>query len=220
MREDALTLLRSEFRLWDVKFQANTLNSGHIEVVWQATPDKETRRYIIPKTPGDWRGPLNARSKIRQMFKQDGLSLKEQCTKPKPALLKALAMPEPVEKDADQIKMLRAEVADLSELVMELAGVITALRDHVTPVPPPVVLPEPVKPPEIVKPKVRSSIKAIDFLSEIAWNTTDAIARDMGLSKEIAYRKLYYLTKSDQVELCGGSWRKKPEKHLRLVAAE
>lgn len=217
MREDALTILRSEFKLWGVKFQSRELNSGHIEVVWQATPDKEIRRYILAKTPGDWRGALNARAKIRQMFKQDGLSLKEQCAKPKPVLHKALAMPEPVEKDADQIKMLRAEVADLTEMVMELTGIITALRDHVTPAPAPIPEPEPpVKPPEIVKPSVRS-IKTIEFVSE-GWNTTDAIARDMGLPKEVAYRKLYYLTKTNEVELCGGSWRKKPP--LRLVAAE
>lgn len=217
MREDALSFLKSEFRLWGVKFTANTLNSGHIELVWRATPDKETRRYIIPKTPGDHRGPLNARAKIRAMFKQDGLSLKDQITKPKPVLQQALAIPEPVERDVDQLKLLRAEVADLTEMVFELAGVITSLRDHVTPAPPPaVVAPEPIVVPQMIKPKIRS-IKALDFLSE-AWNTTDALARDMGLSKEIAYRKLYYLMKNDQAELCGGSWRKKPT--LRLVAAE
>ena len=51
------------------------------------------------------------------------------------------------------------------------------------------------------------------------WNTTDALARDMGLSREVAYRKLYYLVTTGVAELCGGSWRKKPQQ-LRLIAAE
>lgn len=220
MREDALSQLSSEFKLWGVKFTSNVMNSGHIELVWRATPDKETRRYIIPKTSSDWRGPLNARSKIRQLFKADGLTLKQECAKPKPVLHKALEIPQHVEKDADQIRMLRAEVADLTDWVVDMAGIVSTLRDVLVAQRTPVVE-EPVQPqekppspiPESKKPSVRS-ITTIDFVSD-AWSSTAAIARDMGLPANIAYRKLYYLMRQDIIELSGGSWRKKPM--LQLV---
>lgn len=208
MNDEVLTNLKSEFKLWGVKPEVNYLNSGHIELTWHASPDKPSRRYIIPKTGSDWRGWLNARSKIRQLFKQDNLSLKQQCAKPKPVLAKALAIPEPIERDIDQIKMLRAEVGDLSELVL---GMMSMLKELIAVTPPPVQQPVPMQAAaEVVKkPSVRS-LKTIGYVSD-SWSSLDAIARDMGLNTTIAYRKLYYELRKGTVEASDGRWRKKPE---------
>jgi hypothetical protein len=204
-REDSLHLITSEFKVWGVKFSTRTLGSGHIELRWQASPDKEVRTHVIAKTGSDWRGWLNERAHIRRVFKADGLSLKEPERKEK-VLTKALALPEPVEKDADQIRMLRAEVSDLTEMLLEM-------RDMwMTQMAPPLV-------PESVHcepgPSVRS-IRALDHVTE-AWNSTETIAKAMGLPREIAYRKLYHLTRNGgPLELSDGRWRKKPQ-HLTVV---
>jgi hypothetical protein len=222
-REDALHVISSEFKLWGVKFQKRDLGSGHIELRWQVTPDKEVRRHVVPKTGSDHRGPLNSRAQVRRLFQQDGLVLKEILAQPrkKPALQRALEVPEPVETDADQVRLMRGEIADLTDAVFRLTRVVAQMKQIVMPTPvAPVVQESPpveVKPVEVKKPAPRR-IKAIEHLSE-SWNTTDALARSMGISKEFAYRKLYYLVKIDAAELCGGSWRKKPPS-LRLVAAE
>lgn len=233
MREDALSQISSEFKLWGVKFSTRDTNGGHIELRWQASPDKQVRSYVIAKTPSDWRGNLNNRAEIRRLFKADGLTLdRKPCAKVKPILAKALSLPEPVEKDADQIRMLRAEVSDLSELVLEMAGMISSLKDAVAaqaaPMPVqiaapvvevPTFLPPPAPPQQplplfqvlhpIQKKRSVRSIKTIDYVSD-AWSSTDAIARDMGLKNSIAYMKLYYLMRKDIIEMSDGRWRKKP----------
>jgi predicted transcriptional regulator len=229
MREDALSQIASEFKLWGVKFTSRDTNGNHVEVQWQATPDKEIRRYVIAKTSSDWRGPLNAISHIRRTFKADGLTLKKQeCAREKPMLAKALALPEPVEKDADQIRMLRAEVADLTELVLEMASEISVVRElvqiisvspAVVPAAPVVEMPQflppesappspPPPPAPAPKKKPTTRIKAIDFISE-AWSSTEALARDMGLHPRMAHRKLYYLMQCGRIEQAEGRWRKK-----------
>ena len=75
------------------------------------------------KSPSDARGWLNARGDIRRMFRADGLSLKE--TVKVPALRKALALPKPTDSLPDQVKLLQAEVADLTDVLLELAGTMT-----------------------------------------------------------------------------------------------
>jgi hypothetical protein len=62
-------------------------------------------------------------------------------------------------------------------------------------------------------------IRAIDFVGK-GWTSTDVIARDMKLPKDVADRKLYHLTKGNnpEVELSRGNWWLKPRG--RLVAAE
>lgn len=217
MRDTPLNMLTSEFRLWGVKFTSRTLSNCHVELRWQASPDKEFRTFVASSTPSDWRAHLNNRSAVRRIFRADGLSLKDQ-EKPKPILHKALELPSPVEKDSDQIRMLRAEIADLTELVLDLSGAVTVLRDHVVyqsiPTAP---LPAPAEIIPQKKPSVRS-IKTIDFVSE-GWNTTDALAKAMGVETTIAYRKLYYLMKQEKLELSGGRWRKKQKPNLKLVEA-
>jgi hypothetical protein len=207
-KDDALTLLKSEFKLWGVELQSQTRGNNHIELRWRVSPDKEARSYFIANTPSDHRGWLNARADIRGLFRADGLDLKKLAAKKPSALTKALSVPQPVEPVDDQIRMLRAEVGDLTEMILEL----TSRLDHVLAskiaAPPAVVaVPEP-------KASVRS-IKAITYVSD-NWNSTDAIARDMGLSPTIAYRKLYYLYQQEKIEMDGGRWRKKPG--LRVVA--
>lgn len=214
MQDSALNLLKREFALWGVKVRHHDLNSGHIKLEWQASPDKPGRYYIIPKTAGDHRSWLNARSKIRQYFKADGLVLKEEIAKPKPALLKALSTPEPVEKDSDQLKLLRAEVGELTEMIFELATVVSELRKSaedakVAAAPPPPAPPEPILIAAASEPEKK--LRGLDYLDYLSlnWNSTDVLARDMGLEPEIAYRRLYYLVQKGMAEHHQGLWRKK-----------
>lgn len=210
MKDDVLSHIKSEFALWGIKPRVEYTNGGHIELAWNATPDKPERRTFIPKTGSDWRGWLNQRAQVRRMLKQDGLVLKEEIRKPKPAaIVKALAVPEHVETDADQIKLLRAEVSDLSEMILMMNKTLRELIAVTPPTEVPEFIPPPPPPAPIRKPSVRS-IKAIDVVG-VNWSSTDALARDMGLDPVIAYRKLNYLMKKDLIELSGGRWRKKPE---------
>lgn len=209
MNEDVLKNLQSEFKLWGVKPRIEYLKSGHIALCWNATEDKPERRHVIPKTGSDWRGWMNARSEIRKLFKQDNLSIKEQVRKPKPVLQKALSVPEHVETDVDQIKLLRAEVSDLSEMILMMNKTLRELIAVTPPTDVPQFLPPPPPPAPILKPSVRS-IKAIDFVGT-AWNSTDALARDMGLPSKKVYMKLNYLMNQGLVERQNGRWRKKPE---------
>src|SRR4051812_21839703 len=119
MADDPVRMMQAEFDLWGVKFQHATRGSGHIELRWQVSPAKEVRTHIVAKTPSDHRWFMNERAAIRRMFRADGLVLKEQVAeRPKPPgkLEKALAAPVHVVTTDDQIRMMRAEIADLSEL--------------------------------------------------------------------------------------------------------
>jgi hypothetical protein len=203
-RTDALSLLRSEFILWHVNFCHEDTRSGHIKLRWQVAPEKPVRSYIIAKTGSDHREWLNARADIRRLFRADGLSLREVLKSKPGALRKALELPPRFETESDQLRMLRCEVAELTELVIELSNIIiddrsmthrwhhvfdTALSEQKTP-------------------SIRS-IKAIDFVSD-DWNSTEAIAHEMKLSVPVAYRKLFYLRQKGLVELARGRWRKRP----------
>jgi hypothetical protein len=205
-REDMMHSINSEFKLWGVKFNHRTLGSNHIELRWQVDPVKEVRTHVIASTASDWRAPLNERAAIRRLFKADGLSLKTP-EKKKPIIQKALELPTHVESDADQIRMMRSEIGDLTELVLEMAAYVSTINNQLVSMQARPMIEQ--KPPE-EKPSARS-IKTIDFVSD-SWSSTDALARDMGLSILIAKRKLCYLEKQDILESSGGRWRRKPKK--------
>lgn len=210
--DTVLKMMASEFKLWGVKVRTENTNGGHIRLIWQASPDKELRNLVIPKTGSDHRSWLNCRAQIRRMFAQDGLSL----TKPAgpkqtaPTLARALTIPQDVETDRDQFKAMRAEIADLTNMVLELAtevgNLCSAMKsqaaDDI-----PAFIPGPVMATP-KKPGLRA-IKAIDFVTP-NWNTTAALAVSMGVEPTIAYRKLYHLMKQEKVELSQGQWRRAP----------
>lgn len=235
---DPIRMMSSEFNLWGVKFTHQKCGSGHFELRWQASPDKEVRTQVIAATPSDHRWFMNERAALRRAFKQDGLVLKEQIKKKPAAIVKALQVPEPVETDSEQIKMLRAEVVDLTSVVLHLGRRINRVlslltsatasttaaegtspaeqieqTEHVEPVP---ALPvPPIEPiagsiaiPVYAKQQFRGT-KAIDHVTA-NWNSTDSLAKAMNVPRNIAYRKLYYLQGLDLVENDGDRWRRKP----------
>ncbi|WP_456679441.1 hypothetical protein [Bradyrhizobium sp. S3.7.6] len=96
--------------------------------------------------------------------------------------------------------MMRAEIADLTDLVM-------SLRDRIEDV---LTKPEPKPEPEPIVEKLSTrSKKAIEYVSA-GWNSIEALARDMELPLKIALRKLDYLAKTDRVEIMRGQCRLKP----------
>lgn len=220
MAEDSvLSHIEREFDLWGVKPRIRHTGGGHIELRWNASPDKPERVTYIPKTGSDWRGWMNKRAEVRRMFKQDNLSLKEP-PKPEPVIVKALSLPTAPPPKEDMLRDVRVELATLTEMVFELADVVSKLqalpdtiRDLLAPKAEPA--PEPVTsslwsaPIEEVAPSMRS-IKAIDHVGA-NWNSTAALAQSMGVEPKFAYRKLYYLFNKGLVEMNGSLWRKKPE---------
>jgi hypothetical protein len=216
MADDPVRMMQAEFELWGVKFQHCTRGSGHIELRWQVSPAKEVRTHIVAKTPSDHRWFMNERAAIRRMFRADGLVLKEQVMqRPKPPgkLEKALAAPGHVVTTDDQIRMMRAEIADLSELVLTL---LDRLEDVLTaPVRPAPETP-PLEPAPIVEKMSTRSKKAIEYVSA-SWNSVEALARDMDLPLKIALRKLNYLAKTGEVEIKRGQCRLAPKP---VLAAE
>lgn len=221
MAEDSvLNNIASEFKLWGVKFQQRLTNGGHIELAWQVSPDKEIRKTYLPHTGSDWRGWLNQRSHVRDLFRQDGLiDPRKRIAAPKPILHKALSVPEaPAEKPEDQIKTMRCEIADLTNFILELGVMVSTLIDTVKAQamaqiasPAPVVeAPIAILPLKKTRAPSTKGINTIEFVSA-NWNSLEALARDMGISTVIAKRKLIYLAKQGKVELSDGRWRRTPE---------
>ena len=214
-RNEEVEFAVAELERFNIKFDTRPTDGGHIEIVWQVSPDKEIRRVFTSKTSSDHRTRLNARSYIRRALRQDGVDTDPKPPTTKKAILeKALRAPEPVETIPDQLRAIRAELSDLTELLLDISSGIAALRDSkpVQALPPPATEVIPAK-----KPSVRSK-KAIDYLTT-AWNSIEAIARDLELPLDVTYRKLYYLKNKDQVELRRGQCRLKPGK-IQLLRAE
>jgi hypothetical protein len=183
-RNEALDFVTAELSCRGVRFDTETSGGNHIEIRWQVSPVKEVRSYFVPNTPGDHRGRLNARAAVRRLLKADGVQLEPaEQRKPHHLLSRALDLPKHVEPIPDQLKAIRGEIADLTELLLDLSGTITMLRDHILR-----NEPKPASPPE--PPSVRS-IKIVEYLGT-NWNSLDALARDSGLTPAVVYRKLYY----------------------------
>lgn len=215
-RNEEVEFAVAELERFNIRFDTRQTDGGHVEIAWQVSPDKEIRRIFTSATPSDHRTRLNARSYIRRALRQDGVNLDPKPPTPKKSatLEKALRVPEPVETIPDQLRAIRAELSDLTELLLDLSSGIASLRDR-EPVQAPAILPAEVK--DAKKPSVRSK-KAIDFLTA-AWSSIEAIARDLELPVDVTYRKLYYLKNKDQVELRRGQCRLKPGK-IQLLRAE
>jgi hypothetical protein len=211
MADDPLRMMQAEFELWGVKFQHCTRGSGHIELRWQVSPTKEVRSHIVAKTPSDHRWFMNERAAIRRMFRADGLVLKEQvANKPKQSKIeRALSIPTHAENHDTQMRMLRAEVADLTEIVLMLKD---RLEDVLTK--PELAPPPPPLPPKPIEKLSTRSKKAIEYVSA-KWNSIEALARDMEVPLKIALQKLNYLAKTGKVEIARGQCRLMPK--LALV---
>jgi hypothetical protein len=222
MKNDILELLEREFKLWGVKFETRITGGNHIELSWRASPYKDERTYIIAKTPSDYFGRMNARADIRRFFKADGLSLKEE--KPVAKLQKALSLPKPVDSMPDQIKALRAEVGDLTDLVLGLSDVLTMIRNSITlrSEPEPLSIADTFqdKPKVEIKKSLRS-IKAINAVTN-DWQTTKVIATTLELTEATTYYKLHYLMRMNKIEMKHSSntqpaqWRKLQEEQSNV----
>ncbi|MGY3615636.1 hypothetical protein [Bradyrhizobium sp. USDA 10063] len=238
MADDPLRMMKSEFDLWGVKFEHRTRGSGHIEIRWQVSPYKPVRSHVMAKTPSDHRWFLNERARVRQLFRQDGLTPPQDREKkaapvgeleiPRPignTLEKALQIPPPVETDRDLLKSMRAEIAVLTDLVLQLLTTIPApATPAVAPEPtvPVSAEPTPVEPaPAVVveAPANNQPFRRVDILACVCdgWNSLEAIAKAAGIPAKFAYRKLYYLQQKGELETSEGRWRRKPKPKLELV---
>ncbi|WP_063685492.1 hypothetical protein [Bradyrhizobium stylosanthis] len=198
----------NELKLHGVKGQTRDTNGGHIEIAWQVVPEKEVRRVFVAKTASDWRARMNTRAEVRKLLRADNVTLKAQNQrpeKPKP-LTKALELPQPdaVVPLPDQMKALRGEVADLTELVLRLTKIAAGMREVLT-----THVPKPQPAAPVMKPSSRS-IKLVEYLSLDRWIAISALVRDTGLTPTQIKLKLHYLKQHDQIDIYRGEVRLKP----------
>ncbi|WP_439372896.1 hypothetical protein [Bradyrhizobium sp. DASA03120] len=198
----------NELKLHGVKGQSRDTNGGHIEIAWQVVPEKEVRRVFVAKTASDWRARMNTRAEVRKLLRADNVTLKaqnERPQKPKP-LTKALELPQPdaVVPIPDQMKALRGEVADLTELVLRLTKIAAGMREVLT-----THVPKPQPEAPVVKPSSRS-IKLVEYLALDRWVSISALVRDTGLTPTQIKLKLHYLKTHSQIEIYRGEVRLKP----------
>lgn len=199
----------NELKAHGIKGHLRDTNGGHIEITWRVVPEKEVRTIVVAKSTSDWRSRMNTRADVRRLLRADNVTLKMQHEK-KPQkvqqLDKALALPPPdIMSVPDQLKAMRAELGDLTELVLRLTKISTTVRDTVA-----VHVP---KPETIVPPPPSSrSVKLAEYLSEDRWITIDTLPRDTGLTPEQIKLKLQYLKQHDLIELYRGQARLKPPK--------
>jgi len=212
-RHEELEFAVAELEQHNIKYATRTTEGGHIEIVWQVSPDKEIRRVFTSKTPSDHRTRLNARAFIRRALRQDGIDIDKKqttATKKSPAVLeRALQAPRQGPTIPEQLEALRSDVADIVDLLLDVSNAIAELKSMQS-AQQPTILASPESAPtySAPKPSVRSK-KAIEYVSA-GWNSLDALARDMDLPVNITYRKLYYLKNLGLVELEGGKCRLTP----------
>jgi predicted Rossmann fold nucleotide-binding protein DprA/Smf involved in DNA uptake len=219
-RNEELEFAVAELKRYNIRYETRETEGGHVEIRWQVSDAKQVRQVFTSKTSSDHRTRLNARSYIRQALRQDGVNTDQATqTQKKPSKLEqALKTPEPVETIPDQLRAMRSELADLTDLLLDISNSLAASRqpEPVQPVPEPITEVAVTPPPSSKQPSVRSK-KVAAYLST-AWNSIDAIARDMGLPFEVTYRKLYYLKGQDKVEMRRGECRLKPTRPQLLRA--
>jgi predicted Rossmann fold nucleotide-binding protein DprA/Smf involved in DNA uptake len=218
-RNEEVEFAVAELKRYNIRYETRETEGGHVEIRWQVSDAKQIRQVFTSKTSSDHRTRLNARSYIRQALRQDGVNTDQAAeVQKKPSKLeKALKTPEPVETIPDQLRAMRSELADLTDLLLDISNSLAASR---TPEPvqlsPTPVIEAPIAAAAAKPPSVRSK-KVAEYLTT-AWNSIDAIARDMGLPFEVTYRKLYYLKGQEKVEMRRGECRLKPSRPQLLRA--
>lgn len=128
-----LAIVLKELKAVGIRPRVEERGSGHKAVVWQASPDKAERMYVVPNSGSDWRGCLNARADVRRFLRADNVSPPEHRPAPKPILHHALEVPTTHVTVPEQISMLRAEIAELTNLMLAMADEVKALRAVKTP---------------------------------------------------------------------------------------
>jgi hypothetical protein len=116
----------SELHKVGIKPEIEVTAGGHVRISWRATPDKELRTLFTSKTGSDYRGRLNIRANVRALLKQDNVHAPEKTPKPKAAIEKILELPKPTVSFPDQVAAMRAEISDLTDLVLDLACLVKA----------------------------------------------------------------------------------------------
>ncbi|QIO34316.1 hypothetical protein [Bradyrhizobium sp. 1(2017)] len=158
---------------------------------------------------------MNTRADVRRLLRADNVSLKMSTPPRKPQVLqaeKAMSLPTPdVLPIPDQVAAMRAEMSDLSELVVRLYKIVAGVRDNIA-----AYVPKPVE--AAPTPSSSRSVKLVEYLSHDRWVTIDTLPRDTGLSAEQIKLKLQYLKSRDEVEIFRGQARlkAKPERPKRV----
>lgn len=127
-----------------IKADVGRTEGGHMRVRW--THEGKLRSILTSWTPSDHRSTLNARSKIRQILREDGVYDQPHDERPKP-LQRALTVPIGRDPNCVRIERLEEDIAALLDIISELTGKLNVKFDD-APVAavtaadhPPVVLP-------------------------------------------------------------------------------
>jgi hypothetical protein len=67
---DHLNFVTEELTSRGIRFETSSTGKSHIKIHWQVA-DKRPRYFVVPNSPSDHRGRLNARSAVRRMLRED-----------------------------------------------------------------------------------------------------------------------------------------------------
>lgn len=131
MRNPCLDAVTRELILANIHYKVEDLGK-HLSVLWWH--DKRPRRVTVARTPSDWRAPLNDRSIVRRLLREDGIDI-DALPKAPPrvaTLEQALAAPkDPDEIISEKLARVEAELKLVADLVLSVAPAFEATLDEV-----------------------------------------------------------------------------------------
>jgi hypothetical protein len=219
MQNEVVQTIVKELSLHGIRHTKDFSGSGHVRIAWQTNQFKPMREYYAPSTPSDNRSRLNARAEVRRFLTADGVDITAKAVreaKPPGVFAKALQLPsqEPVVSLTDQVKMLRAEISDLTDLILGMAALVpvaVVAAPVAEPTPEPVIETLPVEIAETsvpILPKKGAHINLTPYLRRGTWKSVADIAKESGLPNFLVSRKLQWLKHSGIAEISFGLWRK------------
>lgn len=236
MRNDVLETVIKELELLGIKPSVSHL-SKHIEVCWQS-PKGEPRRQVVPTSPSDVRGRLNARGDVRRILRADN---HQPPTKEATTLIKAMSLPKTDSHGANRLARLEQDnealldmivdqkvvIDELSALVAQTMAMIGSARvvfgnaqPEVVVEEPKVEAPAPVASNKGVTENGAPKDEVLKLLEYNAWTSVSDMKEALGTTNERLGATLTYLKKQKLV-INGqrGYWKRTPADGANLPKA-
>lgn len=220
MKNDCVEAVLSELERFGLKGVVGD-RGKHLEIRWQYSDGRE-RFQIVPSTPSDNRGALNARGDVRRRLREDGVQ-------PPPAEViqfnRALNLPKPEDFGVVRLAKLEKDFETLLDITVELNCQLSTLQERLSnakvsisfdiPSAPTLPAVAPVEAAKLVTTKQhggRRKDKILKVLAPGGWVETAEIIRLTGLRQKDVYSGLAYMKKIGELEGDGrGNYRVVPK---------